>query len=294
MTSTADTSTTAGGPTDRTPPMPLLVGFALTWLALLLIVVVFADFLTPHDVMRSDLRARLQPPLFFGGSIDHPLGTDELGRDMFSRHLASIRVSMLVAFAGTVIGAVLGTALGMLAAAHGGFVDDVIMMLVDVQAALPFIILALAVIAFLGSGLALFIVVVGLYGWERYARIARGLTLAAREDGYATASAHLGAGPLRVYVQHILPNIVSALVVAFTVNFPETMLLETSLSFLGLGIQPPATSLGTMLGDGRDYLTTAWWIAVAPGVVIALTGIAVSVIGDWLRDRFDPALSRPM
>lgn len=294
MTSTADTSTTAGGPTDRTPPMPLLVGFALAWLALLLIVVVFADFLTPHDVMRSDLRARLQPPLFFGGSIDHPLGTDELGRDMFSRLLASIRVSMLVAFAGTVIGAVLGTALGMLAAARGGFVDDVIMMLVDVQAALPFIILALAVIAFLGSGLALFIVVVGLYGWERYARIARGLTLAAREDGYATASAHLGASPLRVYVQHILPNIVSALVVAFTVNFPETMLLETSLSFLGLGIQPPATSLGTMLGDGRDYLTTAWWIAVAPGVVIALTGIAVSVIGDWLRDRFDPALSRPM
>ena len=274
--------------------MPLLVGFALAWFALLLIVVVFADFLTPHDVMRSDLRARLQPPLFFGGSTDHPLGTDELGRDMFSRLLASIRVSMLVAFAGTVIGAVLGTALGMLAAARGGFVDDVIMMLVDVQAALPFIILALAVIAFLGSGLALFIVVVGLYGWERYARIARGLTLAAREDGYATASAHLGAGPLRVYVQHILPNIVSALVVAFTVNFPETMLLETSLSFLGLGIQPPATSLGTMLGDGRDYLTTAWWIAVAPGVVIALTGIAVSVIGDWLRDRFDPALSRPM
>ena len=294
MTSTADTSTTAERPTDRARPMPLLVGFALAWFALLLIVVVFADFLTPHDVMRSDLRARLQPPLFFGGSTDHPLGTDELGRDMFSRLLASIRVSMLVAFAGTVIGAVLGTALGMLAAARGGFVDDVIMMLVDVQAALPFIILALAVIAFLGSGLALFIVVVGLYGWERYARIARGLTLAAREDGYATASAHLGAGPLRVYVQHILPNIVSALVVAFTVNFPETMLLETSLSFLGLGIQPPATSLGTMLGDGRDYLTTAWWIAVAPGVVIALTGIAVSVIGDWLRDRFDPALSRPM
>ena len=294
MTSTADTSTTAGGPTDRTRPMPLLVGIALAWLALLLIVVVFADFLTPHDVMRSDLRARLQPPLFFGGSTDHPLGTDELGRGMFSRLLASIRVSMLVAFAGTVIGAVLGTALGMLAAARGGFVDDVIMMLVDVQAALPFIILALAVIAFLGSGLALFIVVVGLYGWERYARIARGLTLAAREDGYATASAHLGAGPLRVYFQHILPNIVSALVVAFTVNFPETMLLETSLSFLGLGIQPPATSLGTMLGDGRDYLTTAWWIAVAPGVVIALTGIAVSVIGDWLRDRFDPALCRAM
>ena len=284
--SSADHSTTHSRPEMRIPAMVMI---AFVWIGLLLIVVIFADLLTPHDVMRSDLRARLQPPLLFGGTWAHPLGTDELGRDMFSRLLISIRVSMLVAFAGTVIGAVLGTLLGMLAAARGGFVDDVIMMLVDVQAALPFIILALAVIAFLGGGLTLFVIVVGLYGWERYARIARGLTLAAREDGYAVATANLGAGNVRIYLVHILPNIISALVVAFTVNFPETMLLETSLSFLGLGIQPPSTSLGTMLGDGRDYLTTAWWIAVAPGIVIALTGIAVSVIGDWLRDLFDPS-----
>lgn len=285
-----------GRPILKSSPLsslPVSVGLGIGWIAALLFVVLFADLLTPHDVMRSDLTSRLKPPVFFGGDWSHPLGTDELGRDMLSRLLISIRVSMLVAFAGTVIGAVLGTSLGMLAAARGGFADDVIMMLVDVQAALPFIVLALAVIAFLGSGLFLFVFVVGLYGWERYARIARGLTLAARADGYAVATRNLGGGAFWIYFAHILPNIVSVLAVAFTVNFPETMLLETSLSFLGLGIQPPATSLGTMLGDGRDYLTTAWWIAVAPGVVIALTGIAVSVIGDWLRDVFDPNTFTP-
>ena len=158
------------------------------------------------------------------------------------------------------------------------------------QASLPFIILALAAIAVLGSGLGLFIVVVGLFGWERYARIARGMTLAAREDGYAAATAHLGGGPWRISVRHILPNIAGTLVVTLTINFPETMLLETSLSFLGLGIQPPSTSLGTMLGDGRNYLLTAWWIAVVPGVIISLAALSMSLLGDWLRDRLDPTL----
>ncbi len=175
----------------------------------------------------------------------------------------------------------------MIAAACRGIVDDFIMMLVDVQAALPFIIVAMAVVAFFGGNFWLFVAVVGLFGWERYARIARGVTLAAREEPYVAAVRHIGGGTFRIYALHILPNVSSALIVAFTLNFPETLLLETTLSFLGLGVRPPNTSLGTMLGEGRDYLVNAWWIAVVPGLVIAFASLAATVIGDWLRDALD-------
>lgn len=268
--------------------IPIAVIIAIGWLCALLIVALAADALTPSDALTSNLRLRLHPPVFFGGDWAHPLGTDQLGRDMLARLIISIRTSLLVALIGTVIGAVLGTALGMIAAASRGLIDDAIMMLVDVQAALPFIIIAMAVVAFFGNQFWFFVAVIGIFGWERYARIARGMTLSAQEEGYAVATAHIGAGPLRIYVLHILPNIASALVVAFTLNFPETLLLETTLSFLGLGVQPPQTSLGTMLGEGRDYLANAWWIAVIPGTVVGCASLAASLIGDWLRDVFDP------
>ena len=145
-------------------------------------------------------------------------------------------------------------------------------------------------LAFFGNSLTLFIAVIGLYGWERYARIARAMTLAAKTDGYAMAMETLGAGFGRLYGRHILPNIASALIVNMTVNFPETILMESALSFLGLGIQPPLTSLGNMLGFGRDYLTSAWWIAVFPGLTIVVTVLAMSILGDWIRDRLDPTL----
>jgi peptide/nickel transport system permease protein len=225
-----------------------------------------------------------------GGSWTHMLGTDDLGRDVLSRLFFSIRISLLVAFIGTIIGAVLGTAIGFLAAHFRGWVDDFVMMAIDFQAALPFMIIALAVVAFFGSNIFLFVALMGLYGWERYARITRGLALAASTHGYAVAVSTLGATPLRVYGRHILPNIASALIVNMTLNFPGTVLMETSLSFLGLGVQPPLTSLGNMLGFGRDYLTTAWWIAVFPGVTIFIATLAMSLLGDWVRDRLDPTL----
>ncbi|WJS05473.1 ABC transporter permease [Roseibium aggregatum] len=267
--------------------LPASVWIAVGWLALLLVLGLAAGLVTPENALNSNLRNRLLPPVFFGGSIEHVFGTDQLGRDMLARLLLSIKTSLLVAFFGTVIGAVLGTFLGMLAAACRGIVDDFIMMLVDVQAALPFIIVAMAVVAFFGGEFWLFVAVVGLFGWERYARIARGVTIAAQEEPYVAAVRHIGGGSLRVYVLHILPNISSALIVAFTLNFPETLLLETTLSFLGLGIQPPDTSLGTMLGEGREYLANAWWIAVIPGLIIAFASLAASLIGDWLRDALD-------
>jgi peptide/nickel transport system permease protein len=199
-------------------------------------------------------------------------------------------MSLLVALLGTAIGAVMGTALGFLAAHFRGWTDDVLMVLVDFQASMPFMIIALTVLAFFGNSLPLFIALMGLFGWERYARIVRGLTLSAVQHGYAVAIRQIGASPWRIYGRHILPNIASALIVNVTLNFPEHIILETGLSFLGLGVQPPLTSLGNMVGHGREYLQSAWWIAVFPGAAIVLTTLSMSIVGDWLRDRLDPTL----
>jgi peptide/nickel transport system permease protein len=263
---------------------------ALLWLAVMVVVALFADRIAPYHYTTQDLRLRMAPPVFAGGSWTHLLGTDNIGRDVLSRVIWGARFSVLIAVLGTLIGASLGTLLGVIAAQRRGWIEETIMALVDFQAAVPFIILALAVLAFFGNSFSLFILLVGLDGWERYARLARGLILSAQESGYATAARALGAGGMRVVALHIMPNIASALVVQVTLNFPGTMLLETSLSFLGLGIQPPLTSLGLLLGSGRSLLLNAWWISVAPGVVIFLTTLAMSLAGDWLRDRLDPTL----
>jgi peptide/nickel transport system permease protein len=269
---------------------PTIIVLAFVWVGIILAVVAFANVLAPHDYQGVDLRSRLASPALFGGGWNHALGTDELGRDVFSRLLTSIRVSILVALAATMIGAALGTALGFLAAHFRGFLDDAVMMLVDAQAAIPFIIVALTVIAFFGNSLPLFVLVVGLYGWQKYARLARGMAQSITSRGYIMTVVAIGARPARVYLRHVLPNIAGVLIVNATIGFPEVVLLETSLSFLGLGIQPPLSSLGSMLSYGRSYLVNAWWIAVLPGVVLSLTTLAVSLIGDWVRDRLDPSL----
>lgn len=277
-------------PAERGRPFPALVTAAALWITLILLVAIFADVLRPYGITQLDLRNRLSPPIGFGGTAAHPLGTDELGRDVLSRLIESIRISLLIAFGATTMAALLGTTLGFLAAQFRGWVEQAVLMLVDFQAALPFLILALAVLAFFGNSLPLFVCLMGLYGWERHARIARGLALSADAQGYASAVRQLGAGPLRVYLRHVLPNIAATLIVSATLSFPEVILLESGLSFLGLGIQPPMTSLGNMIGYGREYLTRAPWILLAPSAVVVLTTFSVSVLGDWLRDRLDPTL----
>ncbi len=269
------------------PPLVLL---ALAWIALMLVVAAAADLIAPYDYAKMDLRARLAPPVGFGGALNHPLGSDELGRDVFSRLVYSIRMSLLIAFAATIIGAVVGTALGFLAAHFRGAIEEVVLMVIDFQASMPFMIIALAVLAFFGNTLVLFICLMGLHGWERYARISRGLAIAANEQGYAGAVRQLGATPWRVYGRHILPNIASTLIVNITLSFPEIILLESGLSFLGLGVQPPLTSLGNMVGYAREYIERAPWILISPAVVIVLTTLSISLVGDWLRDRLDPTL----
>ncbi len=266
--------------------MPWLVRIALLWLLLMVVVAIFAHALAPYTYTTPNLRARLVPP----GDARHWLGTDELGRDVLSRLMISIQVSLLIAFGASVISAVLGTTLGFIAAYFRGLVEQVVLMLADFQASMPFLILALSVLAFFGNSLVLLVALMGLFGWERYARIARGLAIAASAQGYAASVRQLGASPARVYLRHILPNIASTLIVSMTLVFPEVILLESGLSFLGLGVQPPMTSLGNMVGFGREYITRAPWIMLAPALTIVLTTLAVSLMGDWLRDRLDPTL----
>lgn len=270
--------------------VPVGIRLCILWLVFIVIMAMGADLFAPYAITKMDLVARLSPPLPFGGSTAHFLGTDELGRDILSRMLSAVRISLLVALLATLVGAVLGTTLGMLAARFRGIVDDAIMVLVDAQASMPFLVIALAMLAFFGNSLVLFILVIGLYGWERYARIVRGLAMSAMQQGYANAVRQLGASGWRINIIHILPNVASALVVNITLCFPDVILLETGLSFLGLGIQPPMASLGNMVGAGRDYLGSAWWITAFPGIVIVLTTLCVSLLGDWLRDKFDPTL----
>lgn len=274
-------------PAFRLSLPPFLVTVGIVWLALMVIVAVGADFLRPYSITAFDLKARLTGPF---ESFAHPLGTDELGRDVLSRLIMSVRMSLVIAMLGTLIAATLGTTLGFLAAHFRGRIEQLILMAIDFQASMPFMIIALSVLAFFGNSLPLFVGLMGFHSWERYARISRGLTLAANEQGYASAIRQLGANPWRIYGQHILPNIASTLIVSMTLTFPEIILLESGLSFLGLGVQPPLTSLGNMVGYGREYITRAPWILLAPSVVIVLTTFSISLLGDWLRDKLDPTL----
>jgi len=281
---------TAAPPRAKQPLPPPMVMFGIFWLSLMLFIAIMADVISPYSYTALDLRNRLSAPIGFGGTWLHPLGTDELGRDVAARLIYSIRTSLLIAFGATIIGAVVGTTLGFLAAHFRGIVEQIVLALVDFSASLPFLILALAVLAFFGNSMVLFVCLLGFHAWERYARIARGLAISAGAQGYAAAVRQLGATPWRIYVRHVLPNIASTLIVSMTLAFPEVILLESGLSFLGLGVQPPETSLGSMVGYGREYLTRASWILLAPAITIMLTTLSVSLIGDWLRDRLDPTL----
>ena len=268
-----------------------LVTIALIYVSFILFVAIFGFLFQPYPHTQLDLFNQLQPPVFMeGGSWAHILGTDDLGRDVLSRLIRGLRLSVLIGVVGTVIGAILGSFLGIVAAHFRGWVEEVLMMLVDIQVSLPFIIFALAILAFVGNNLTILIIVVGIDGWERYARLARSMVLSANQQDYVLAVRSLGLSNFKIYKRHVLPNILGTLVVQATINLPGVILLESTLSFLGLGVQAPMTSLGQILGVGRDYLILAPWIAVFPGMVIFFLTLSIAVIGDWLRDRLDPTL----
>lgn len=270
-----------------TPKVPGSIWICAGWFVAVVFIGVTAHWVAPYNYLQQAPISRFAPP---GALAGHLFGTDYLGRDVLSNLLIATQTTLMIAFIGSLICAVIGTSLGFLAAHFHGWIDNLIMGFADAMSSVPFIIIALGVLAFFGSSPLLFVFLVGVANWERYARLSRGLVLSANQEGYAEAARIVGVPSLRIYLRHILPNIAGPLIVQLTVNFPEIILLESGLSFLGLGIQPPATSLGLMVADGRNYLAIAWWLTALPGLMIVLTTLSISLLGDYLRDRFDARL----
>lgn len=268
-----------------------LVWFFIGVLATFVLAAIFADIIAPHDPTDDNLVARLRPPAFAdGGSSDYLLGTDQLGRDLLSRIIHGARVSLAIAFLGTLLGAAFGALCGLSSGFLRGRLDEAMMLLVDAFIALPFLIIALSVVAMLGSSMRVLTLLAALAGWASYTRVTRGLTLRAREEQYVLAARSIGVGPLRLILRHVLPNVLAPLIVLTTFELTGIILLEASLSFLGFGIQPPTPAWGLMVSEGREYLHSAWWVGVFPGFVIMLVAVSVSLTGDWLRDVLDPTL----
>jgi peptide/nickel transport system permease protein len=245
-----------------------------------------APVVAPGDPTRQDLEDRLTAPQW----TTHLLGTDHLGRDMLSRIIWGARPSLTVGFLAVLVTGSVGTGLGLLAGYLGSWLDDLVMGLADVQLAFPFILLAIALIAVLGPSFLTLVAVLGLSGWVTFARVVRGQVMSLREQEFIEGARAGGAGGARILVRHLLPNTVPLVMVIATLELARVVVLESSLSFLGLGIQPPTPSWGGMLRDGREHLASAWWVATFPGVALLLTCLAVNRIGDGLRDYLDPRL----
>jgi peptide/nickel transport system permease protein len=285
----AEPAAVAGGARGRRTRGLALAGGA--FVLLLVTMAAAAPLLAPHDPVRQSLRGRLAPPtLSAADGKAHPLGTDHLGRDVLSRLVFGARVSLIVGFAAVVVGGAVGAALGVLAGFRGGWPDTVIMTLADAQLAFPFILLAIGIIAVIGPSFPTLILVVGLSGWVNYARVIRSQVMVLRGREFVDSIRALGGSVARIVARHVLPNVLSSLVVVATLELARAIVLEATLSFLGLGIQPPTPSWGGMVYEGRDYLDSAWWIATFPGLVLMLTSLVVSRTGDWLRDLLDPTL----
>ena len=260
-------------------------------LALVLVVAIAAPLLAPHDVTAFDLLHRLSPPAWdAGGSWTHPFGTDPLGRDVLSRVIHGARTSLGIAGIAMLIAAALGILLGLLSGYAGSWADALIMRLADIQLSFPYLLLAIAVMALLRPSLINLVVVLVLRSWVVYARLIRVVTLSVREREFVTAARALGGGGARVVFRHIAPNVVGPSIVVSSFQLAELIIVESSLSFLGLGIQPPTPSWGSMVSEGRAYVSSAWWLAAFPGFAIVLTVLGANLTGDALRRALDPRL----
>jgi peptide/nickel transport system permease protein len=270
------------------------------WLAAIGIVIIlaavtmalFAPYLAPHPPLKQDIMLRLKPP----GTMDLRsgktlwLGTDHLGRDVLSRIIYGSRISLIVSLSAVIASAAIGLTLGLLAGFYRGWLESVVMRLVDLQMAFPFILLALAIVALLGPSLGNIILVFAVTAWPVYSRTIRGMVLTYQEREFIQAARALGSSDFRIMFLHLLPNLVSPMLVLASFEVARMILLESALSFLGLGVQPPTPTWGSMLADGRDYIRDAWWIAAFPGLAIMVTAAGINFLGDGLRDWFDPTL----
>jgi peptide/nickel transport system permease protein len=262
-----------------------------TLVAIVIVAAILAPWLAPADPAAQDISRRVHPPFWSGGAIANPLGTDALGRDMLSRLLFGARVSLLVGLSAVAIQGSLGAILGLAAGYFKGTVDMAIMRLADLQLSIPSLVLAIAVMAVLGPSLINVILVLGFTGWPYYARLARSETLSVRERDFVLAARSIGAPHRTIIWRHILPNIATSLIVVATFTVPLMIVVEASLSFLGMGVPPSVPTWGAMVADGRDFLAVAWWIATLPGLAILLVVLGINLLGDGLRDALDPRTS---
>lgn len=268
--------------------IPLTVLPFVVIVAALVILALAAPWVAPVDPNTQNLLARLKAPGTVSRGVTYWLGSDELGRDVLSRLIHGARVSLLVAFSSVILSGTIGSILGMIAAFYRGWVEVLIMRVVDIVLSVPAILFAIITVAVLGPGLVNVVIVLALTRWPRYARVAYGQTLSVANMPYVRLSRFMGAGWFRLLGRHVLPNIAGALVVVATLEFGLMVLFEAGLSFLGLGVQPPTASWGAMLSTGRNYVATAWWIATFPGLALFLLVLSINLIGDYVRDRLDP------
>lgn len=270
-----------------------LIKFCFILLGLLIAVALLAPLLAPHDPNAQSLLSRLRPPIGFDRYKEGFLvGTDELGRDLLSRLLYGLRFTLSIAVIGSIISMIIGSVIGIISGFVGGIVDNLLMGLVDIQIAFPFTLMALLAVAVFGTDLTIFVIIIGLADWDKYARVVRGQIIAIREAPYIDAVRVTGAGPYRIIRHHMLPNIASPIIVLWTFGVSNVILLESSLSFLGLGVQPPTATLGSMTGFGRDYLASYPHIGLAPALMILVIALVFLLLGDWLRDTLDVRLKR--
>jgi peptide/nickel transport system permease protein len=265
--------------------------FGMLVVLVVMLAALAAPLVAPFDPLEQDIGQRLREPGWQDaqGRV-HPLGTDHLGRDILSRIIFGSRIALLVGLAAVVISGVLGMIIGLVAGYFGGRMDDFLMRLADIQLAFPFILLAIAVIGVLGPSLRNIIIVIGVSSWVVYARVVRGEVLSIREREYVHAAVALGSRHWRVLMTHVLPNTFTPWLVVATLDMARVIVIESALSFLGLGVQPPTPTWGGMLADGRVYLSTAWWLATFPGLAILITVLGINLFGDGLRDTLDPRL----
>jgi ABC-type dipeptide/oligopeptide/nickel transport system permease subunit len=264
------------------------LGAALV-LLLIVLVTLAAPWLAPYSPVEVDIQHRLGPPAWMeGGKTDHWLGTDQIGRDLLSRMIYGGRVSLLIGVSAVAISSTIGVLLGLAAGYFGSKIDWIIMTLINIMLTFPFVLLALAVIAVLGASLLNMVIVLGVAGWPIYARVIRAETMALREREFVVAGRALGMSHARIIFGQIFPNLVSAITVVATLQIAQVIILESFLSFLGLGVQPPTPAWGNMLGEGRVYMLNSWWIAAFPGAAIFVTTLVINLMGNALRDWLDP------
>ena len=265
------------------PLIPLFI------IAVFIISAIFADLLTFHDAYKVSLPDRLIPPFWQdGGTLSHPLGTDPLGRDVLTRIIYGTRVSIIIAGAALTIGGGFGTLVGLTAGFYGGKIDTLLMRLADITLAFPLILFAILLVMVIGPSMMNVIVAISLVLWARYARVIRGEVLGLMQRDFIARARVSGASDWRIMIRHLLPNVMPTLIVLLTLQVGWVIIVEASLSFLGAGIPPPTPAWGSMLADGREYVSTAWWVTTSPGIAIMLVVLAFNLSGDWLRERLDP------